>query len=223
VPPRAYIFETSTDPYAFRRVKLVADAQGVTTRPRRRLIVGVMGRKRAGKDTFAARLVEKHGFTRYAFADALRMAALELDPIVTPVDTVGGSLRLSDVVRQVGWEGAKAHAEVRRTLQRFGQGIRKIDPDFWLRHVLEQIDARVGHAVITDVRYPNEAEAIRVLGGELVRVVRPGADNSDTHESETALDDYPEDWRVPNDASLGSLHDFADAIVEHLLRVKYPS
>lgn len=176
-------------------------------------LVGVIGRKRAGKDSFAARLVEAHGFRRLAFADALRDAALALDPIVTPVDTVAGSVRLSELVAQVGWEGAKAHTEVRRTLQRFGQGVRLVDEDFWLRPVLAQVDAEPDRpTVITDVRYPNEAAAVVERGGVIVRMVRPGLghDEADTHESETALADFRADWVVFNNTTLEHVYEKAD-------------
>ncbi len=43
--------------------------------------------------------------------------------------------------------------------------------------------------IVTDVRFPNEADAIRNAGGVLVKVERPGL-STGTHPSETALDDY---------------------------------
>ncbi|MFD6638340.1 hypothetical protein ACFWDN_21265 [Micromonospora chalcea] len=168
-------------------------------------LVGMMGRARAGKDTVAARLVEAHGFRRYAFADALKEAALIADPIVIPVDTVGGSVRLSEVVAGAGWEAAKEVREVRRTLQQFGIGIRHLQPDFWVRVVMDEVTHRTGPVVITDVRFPNEATAIRNAGGILVRVIRPGQDESDQHVSEVALSDTPADFTLQNDSELYTL------------------
>ena len=65
--------------------------------------------------------------------------------------------------------------------------------------------------IITDVRFPNEAELVRELDGVLIRVERDtGLD--DTHDSETALDDYDHfDFRLKND---GSLDDLETAVVE---------
>jgi hypothetical protein len=45
---------------------------------------------------------------------------------------------------------------------------------------------------ITDVQYPFEAEAIRKVGGQLVRIDRPDWPVSDD-PSESALDDW-DDW-----------------------------
>lgn len=180
-------------------------------------LVGMVGRARAGKDSVAARLVECHGFRRYAFADALRRVALAADPIVTPVDTVAGSVRLSELVAEVGWEGAKAHREVRRTLQALGVAVREVDPDFWVAAVLEEVGwADRPPVVITDVRFPNEAEAITSLGGVLVRVIRPGLDESDQHVSETALADWPTDFEILNDADITALNGRVDALLPDL-------
>lgn len=173
-------------------------------------LIGLVGRARSGKDTAAARLVERHGYTRYAFADALRRAALALDPIVVPLDTVSRSMRLSEVVRELGWEGAKNITEVRRTLQNYGCAIREIDPHFWVRLVMDSI-ARDRPAVVTDTRFRNEAEALMRAGGRLVRIVRPGLPD-DTHVSETELADYPVSHTIYNDSDIPTLHAAVDRL-----------
>lgn len=50
-------------------------------------LIGLTGLARSGKDTVGAMLVERYGYTRVAFADGIRDAALALDPIVTMVNT----------------------------------------------------------------------------------------------------------------------------------------
>lgn len=197
------------------------------------VIIGLLGRKRSGKDTFAARLVDAHDFTRYAFADALKDAALALDPIIEAEPGTrwdygyGGShespciesyTRLSDLVSVVGWERAKENDEVRRTLQHMGVGVRNLDPDFWLRVVMDRVRADGGNAVITDVRFPNEADAITAAGGYLARVRRPGdRDAADTHISETALDHRGVDDVIRNDGTVADLHARADTLAASVL------
>lgn len=177
-----------------------------------KLIIGLTGRKRAGKDTFADVLVKDHGYTRASFADAVRDAALRLDPIIEVFDAdnscydpdcCGGPYpilterRLSEIVAAIGWERAKdEYEEVRRTLQRLGtDAVRTIAPDFWIDAAFATLDVE-GPVVFTDVRFPNEADAIRERGGIIVRIERRGIDDGDTHASETAMDDYPVDCIV---------------------------
>lgn len=60
--------------------------------------------------------------------------------------------------------------------------------------------------IITDVRFPNEAKAVKDAGGILIRVNRPNAKSGDSHPSETALDDYDGwDYVIENDGDLEQL------------------
>lgn len=178
-------------------------------------LVGLIGKKRVGKDTFAAVLVEEFGFARVAFADPLKEMALTIDPEVA-IDSDTWE-HLGVLVAQFGWEGAKEEPGVRRFLQRLGDGVRQFDPEFWVTAGMRQMWNLRGHpatavgqpVVITDVRYPNEADAIREAGGILVRIERPGVDDGDTHASETALDDYLVDAIVENDGDLADLRELA--------------
>jgi hypothetical protein len=65
--------------------------------------------------------------------------------------------------------------------------------------------------VVTDVRFPNEAEAVAKRGGVMIRVERPGVGptkdkHGRAHVSETALDDWPFDHVLVNDGSVDDLH-----------------
>ncbi|MFB6535101.1 deoxynucleotide monophosphate kinase family protein [Streptomyces noursei] len=181
-----------------------------------------MGRAGSGKDTAAARLVQRYAFVRIAFADPLKTSALALDPIVGADPSPYGALpiRLSDLVKRHGWDRAKRqHPEVRRTLQRLGEAVREHDPDYWLRLALDKIRTadRWGlPVVVTDVRYPNEAAALRAAGALLVRVNRPGLDEHQDqaaeHVSETALAGYTVDAVLANTGTVADL----DALVDTL-------
>lgn len=202
------------------------------------MLIGLTGKARAGKDTVAARLVERHGFTRVAFADPLKAAALGLDPYVRVEDDEVGPLReacgfqafhgssyyrLSRVVAFAGWEAAKGVREVRRTLQRFGQeAVREnVADDAWITAAARtagRILAEGGSVVITDVRYPNELDAIASWGGFHLHVDRPGLVSTDPHPSETALEPYYDDAQVviTNGGTLGDLGRAVDNAVAHL-------
>jgi hypothetical protein len=173
--------------------------------------IALMGRARAGKDTVAARLVAAHRFTRVAFADPLKEMALEIDPVIPTA--YGVHVRLAKLVADSGWEFAKGYPEVRRILQYVGQSVRDHAPGFWVRLALKTADAAAGPVVVSDVRYPDEAEALRARGFLMVRITRPGQEFVNSHESETALDKYPPDQRIINDGSLADLRERADLLI----------
>lgn len=170
-------------------------------------IVGLMGKKRSGKDTFAAALVEHRGFVRYAFADPLKDALLHANPLVR------GSLRVADLVGHIGWEGAKEVPEVRRLLQEYGMSIRAIEPEFWINATMRPAARELRPVVVTDVRFPNEADAVHKAGGILVRITRKGLVSDDPHASETALDGYPADLDVLNAGTVETLQETARALL----------
>lgn len=175
--------------------------------------IGIIGRARTGKDTLGGHLVREHGYARVAFADVLKSAVLRANPLFS-LDGRHGRARIADYVGEFGWEHAKANAEVRRTLQAFGQSIRDIDSGFWIRAAMRQARdlGRTGRpVVITDVRYRNEATALEAAGFLLVHIDRPGVPHL-SHESEGALG--PEDAHVAitNAGTLAELHHQADLL-----------
>jgi hypothetical protein len=58
--------------------------------------------------------------------------------------------------------------------------------------------------IITDMRFPNEMEAVELRKGVTIRVVRPGT-TVGTHPSETALDDAYFDHVISNDGTIEDL------------------
>ncbi|MFC9620260.1 hypothetical protein ACFTXM_09750 [Streptomyces sp. NPDC056930] len=185
--------------------------------------IAFIGKARSGKDTAGARLVKRWAFTRLAFADPLKAAALELNPLV-PLKNLDNHVRLSVCVKTIGWERAKdMYPEVRRTLQHMGQTVRELDPDFWVRVLMDKVRAADKWnipVVVTDCRYRNEAEALRAAGFILVRITRPRGSamtmeeiRAAMHASETELDDFPADETLTNGGSVFNLHTATDALV----------
>lgn len=181
-------------------------------------LIGFMGQKRSGKDSAAKVLTDEYGYTRYAFADTMKTAALALDPYIgskwdgfwheSPVDEKPDIVRLSDLVESEGWEAAKAWPEVRRILQRLGTelGRNLIGENVWVDITMRQVAEADSPSCITDVRFPNEAAAIKSASGILVRVDRPGLTDTDSHSSEHAWRDIVPDVVLLNDRDLPSLH-----------------
>jgi hypothetical protein len=59
--------------------------------------------------------------------------------------------------------------------------------------------------IITDTRFPNEAQAIKDAGGIVIRVDRPGVKPVNPHPSETALDNWNFDHKIMNGSDIVAL------------------
>lgn len=167
------------------------------------MIIGLSGYAGSGKDTVAKILVEDYGYKRIAFADPIRDAVYILNPIVKE------EFRVQGLVDAYGWDVAKnEYPEVRRLLQVFGSelGREKFGNAFWVNQALFGISNADSNIVITDVRFPNEASAIKMYEkAQVWRVTRPGVQPVNTHVSETALDSFSFDHTIVNDAGLTDL------------------
>lgn len=68
----------------------------------------------------------------------------------------------------------------------------------------EDITQKYPNWIITDMRFPNEMEAIVEKGGLTIRVVRPGT-STGTHPSEIALDGHTMHYDIINDGTIEDL------------------
>jgi hypothetical protein len=59
--------------------------------------------------------------------------------------------------------------------------------------------------IITDTRFPNEAQAIKDAGGLVIRVDRPGVKPINDHPSEVGLDNWKFDYKIANVSDLKAL------------------
>lgn len=165
--------------------------------------IGLTGRMGAGKDyTFEALrdIAEYLAVWRMSFADGLRY---EIQRTLTEGLPGGPSLPAL-------WEKPYPEA-IRRLLQWWGTDFRREqDPNYWVndgivraKEKAKMISHSLGVPVFTDVRFQNEAEAIRAEGGIIVRVTAPYevrrerlGQHPPNHSSETAMDDFLPDLIV---------------------------
>lgn len=75
-----------------------------------------------------------------------------------------------------------------------------VDRNIWVNVLLSKIYASDSHLIIVDdMRFPNEADALRGLSATLCRISRvTSAPEFIAHPSEGALDDYPFDYTFVN-------------------------
>jgi hypothetical protein len=202
-------------------------------------LLGIGGLKRHGKDTFADFLVEDHGYTKTFMSEPLTAAVsligprgpwVRLDFPEAGAGDAGEFIRYADLVEAVGYTQAKEHRDAREYLQGLGTevGRNMIGESTWTDIAEEKIrEARAaGHpVVITGIRYENEIELVRRLGGYTVWVERsalpapvahpltdaidaalePVEDTTATHTSETSLLAEDFDIFIDNDSTLEAL------------------
>lgn len=94
------------------------------------------------------------------------------------------------------------------TLQYYGTEYRRknFGENYWVDKMFASIPANLDVALISDTRFPNEADEIKQRGGYTVNVTRLREDGSQyyssdrpvDHPSETALDNYNWDFRLMN-------------------------
>jgi hypothetical protein len=164
-------------------------------------LIGLTGYAQSGKDTLASILVENYGYSRIAFADKIRDFLYGINPMVACSPTG----YLQDLINLVGWDKAKQEPQVRRLLQDLGISARElIDENIWVNAALSSVNAD-DRVVVTDVRFENEAVAIKLMGGQLWRVKRLGVGPVNNHVSESELDWYKVDQIFVNNGSIDDL------------------
>lgn len=141
-------------------------------------LIGLCGLAGSGKSTVARTLVKNHGFIRRPMAYPLKamIGALGIGP-----ELLDGDAKVKEVPMEM-FNGRT----LREAMQTLGTewGRAQFGDNFWVNMWMRNRPPT--DTVCDDVRFPNEADMIRSLGGKVVRVLRPGAGSSvnATHASE---------------------------------------
>lgn len=204
-------------------------------------VIGVVGFAGSGKGTVADILVEKYGFKKLAFADAVKDATSAIfgwERALLEGDTPE-SRTFREVVDPFWSKAFGFHITPRWALQKMGTeaGRDAFYPNIWISALGRKLKDD-GNYVISDTRFPNEMEFIRGVGGSIIRVKRgpepewyetARAHNIDgvyemyqkypeVHVSEWAWIGSPFDAVITNDGSIDDLvmatHIIVDKLVE---------
>lgn len=142
-------------------------------------LIGITGRKYCGKDTLGNYFVEQYGFERMAYADALKEATrciFDFDD----EQLYGNSKEIIDpywnvtprqVLQFIGTDLFRNH--IKELLPDMGK-------DIWIHVIKRKIMNKLKKnpntkIVITDIRFPNELQAIKDLGGITIKIQRDNA------------------------------------------------
>lgn len=189
--------------------------------------IAFVGPMRSGKTTAATYLVEKHGYTRLALADPIKdISEYMLNTLIMQFlpylkdrqDALGVAGAPPILLDRQEMDDAKPtfrpHWQWLGT--EFGRDYLKA-PNLWIDVFLDRVKHTLGPIVCDDVRFPNEAGALREAGFRILRIDRPEEDrNADqrleqlSHPSETALVAIVPDATIPNASTVSALYEGID-------------
>jgi hypothetical protein len=191
---------------------------------RKAMIIGITGKKQCGKNTFARFLrefAEEVGAVAGEYSCAALLKATASMIFGVDRELFDGTDEQKNSETHLRWANVAPHLRkafgdqnvgefvtVRELMQLYGtEAVRGVDPRAWAnalrRKLVEVPDEILG--LVTDVRFPEEFETIRDIGGLTVRIYRnvDGGDSA-AHASEKALDIYEDslfDFVVPDDGN----------------------
>lgn len=160
------------------------------------MIIAFTGKKQSGKSTACAYIKDA---VRANFKDALIAEIKDNFPRLLD--------EISTIMEQHYWDGKRWTMDrlfsekpplMRALLQNYGTEVRRKDhPEYWVNKWKDAVgESTAVDIVCDDVRFLNEAEAVRSVGGIVVRIVREDLPTNDTHSSETEMDLIKADYTI---------------------------
>jgi hypothetical protein len=181
------------------------------------LLIGLSGKAGSGKSTVGDYLTGAHGYEQFAFAEALK-------------EVVGLAFGFEEEQlygRRKEAVDPRWGVSPRWCMQWLGtEVLRARWPQIWIYHlrreILDFLSVNGQHpVVVTDVRFQDEAEALKRIGGVLVRLRRDQEQRIEAcatgfpeHISETDLDGWKGwDYVIQNNGSLQDLADWVEVML----------
>ena len=180
-------------------------------------ILGLGVTAQVGKDTAAEYIEENYpGAHRVAFADKLKQISIMLFGLSQ--EQCYGPVEIKEKI------DPRYGLTPREILQALGQKMREIYPDIWVDTVFyttipELKEQGFDKFIVSDVRYPNEADKVRDREGEVVKIEREagGVSVGAKHTSETAMLNYTDYFTiVDNNGTLEEFYARIDTLAEEL-------
>ena len=180
------------------------------------MILGFTGKMGTGKSTLCSYLELKSDKQRVRinFKDALvEEMKKNFDPVMNKIAAFYG------IDKNLLFQ--EKPPIMRALMQCYGTEVRRgDDPDYWTKQWKKKVTGATekGYDVLTDdVRFRNEAEAVREVGGVVIRVVRSDIQETGSHQSEVEMDSIVSNFEILSvKGELGSSYDQLENIIRSL-------
>lgn len=175
------------------------------------ILIGIAGPAQSGKSTLAGELRRLVEFRGWKYSE--RPLAGPLKRMLTSI-----GVDVSDLSKNVPVPFLDGRITPRIMMQTLGtEWGRSLLPDMWLRVWKHEFDDSAHTVCVPDVRFDNEAELIRELGGTIIHIKRkPTADMLavPTHTSEAGIKKKNGDIIFRNDRGIEKVAQFAASILD---------
>lgn len=189
------------------------------TSQNKKLLIGLHGKPRVGKDTVAKHLIDKHGLLRYGPSVRVKLTTaamfdfpvdhLDDDNMKDQMDSYWG-MTYRQMAQKVGKESSR---------DVFGD-------DIWMRHVERKMlnmnaefkGEKVPTGIIlADVRYASEIEWIKARGGEVMFIIRNSAPKTSDqgHVVDQGLPIELANYIIYNNTTIDGMLEQADALFKY--------
>lgn len=153
-------------------------------------VIGLSGKAGSGKDYIASRIITpKYGYVPFSIAWHVKANLVGKGALTYEEAFITKPPHARHLLQQ---EATESGRDV------YGEDMWLRAADSWMRTIYESWG--IQRFVLPDIRFPNEVEYIKKMGGKVFRIVAPNrvarsplTDEARNHYSETALDDYPLD------------------------------
>jgi len=173
------------------------------------ILIGIVGKKQSGKSTLAKSLINV-GAKVYSYATPIKEFCHNV--LGLTYEQCYGTDEQKNTLTKYKWEDLPHYSKMasdqvilkvfckkdsdlpsgfmtaRQVFQEFGTGmIRRMYKNVWIDYLFNQIKKdNVNLAIIDDVRFIDEAQAVKDNGGQLVKLLR--GVTGDNHQSESELE-----------------------------------
>lgn len=204
------------------------------------IILGFSGFIGSGKNTAAKFLITEHGFQQESFAGSLK-------DVISSIfgwdrELLEGLTDESRTWRNEidPWWASRLNIPnltPRWVMQNLGTDVLRnhFHNEIWIASVENKLQKSKENVIVSDVRFPNEAESIKRLGGLVIRIkkgiepewynlalqvnsssdrdAKEKLDKFNVHSSETSLVGYSYDYTICNDGTIEELYNKLDSIL----------